>query len=301
MDATLVVMAAGMGSRYGGLKQMDPVGPAGETLLDYSVFDAVRSGFDSLVFVIRREFETEFRQRISSRFEDVLPVRFAFQDLHDLPGGFQAPADRVKPWGTGHAVLAARDVVETPFCVINADDFYGRGAFKTMVPFLKEQAAPDLHALVAYRLRNTLSEHGTVSRGICVTDADACLLSAREVTAIARTEAGIVAESDPELALTGDELVSMNFWGFHPSLFASLEAQFAEFLAARGGEMKSEFYIPSAVNALIETGTARCRVLRSDAAWFGITYREDRDAVVESIRAMVEAGEYPAGLSWLKE
>lgn len=296
---TLLIMAAGMGSRYGGLKQMDAVGPCGETLLDYSIFDAARSGFKKVVFIIRRDFDAEFRQRVGSRFASVLPVEYVYQEMNDLPDGFVAPEGRTKPWGTGHAVLAARHVVREPFCLINADDFYGRQAYEEMVGFLSSEASPDVHALVAYKLQNTLSENGTVSRGLCTNDGNGFLASVREVTSIEKSANGIKTPSDPDLSLRGQELVSMNFWGFHPAIFPAVEKKFREFLKTNLNEPKAEFYIPFAVDELIQSKKAKVRLLRCDAEWFGVTYREDKEPVQYAIQSRIDAGEYPAPLTGL--
>lgn len=296
---TLLIMAAGMGSRYGGLKQMDSVGPCGETLLDYSIFDAARSGFKKVVFIIRKDFDAEFRRRVGSRFSSVLPVEYVHQEIDDIPGDFQVPEGRTKPWGTGHAVLAARHVIREPFCLVNADDFYGREAFEEMAGFLTGAVAPDVHALVAYNLQNTLSENGTVSRGLCRDDGQGFLASVRELTSIGRSADGIEAFSDPGIKLNGSEPVSMNFWGFHPAIFPVVEKTFHEFLANQIANPKSEFYIPYAVDALIQSGKAKVRLLRCDSEWFGVTYREDREPVQKAIKSRVDSGEYPAPLTGL--
>lgn len=291
----LLVLAAGMGSRYGGLKQIDPVGPAGETVLDYSVYDALAAGFGKLVFVIRRDFESTFREKVGRRFESRAEVRYVYQELDCLPGGVQVPAGREKPWGTGHAVwCAARDLSEA-FAVINADDYYGADSFRQLGQALASadvSASPAPCCMVGFRLANTLSEFGAVSRGICTVDAQRRLLAVNEATGI---EARQVA-ADGRATYRGDEIVSMNCWGFTPAIFPSLERQFSAFLAQRGGELKSEFYIPSAVTGLIAELVATVSVLPTNSSWFGVTYREDRPHVVAALRALVQAGVYPERL-----
>ena len=301
MKPTLVVLAAGMGSRYGGLKQVDPVGPSGEAILDYSVFDAERGGFGKVVFVIRKDFEAEFREKVGRKYEGLVAVDYCYQDLNDLPAPFALPDGRTKPWGTAHATRAARAVVREPFAVINADDFYGRDAMAKLGAALSQLREGDekLHFLmVGYRLDLTLSANGSVARGICDVSPDGFLKGVTEMTKLVR--AGDVAEnredeSNPVKAPL-DARVSMNCWGFTPRLFDELETRFAKFLAAHGTEMKSEWYIPFVVDELIREGKADCRVLPTDSSWFGVTYREDKPFVVDSIRKLVEAGEYPANL-----
>lgn len=299
MKPTLVVLAAGMGSRYGGLKQVDPVGPSGEAILDYSVFDAIRGGFGKVVFVIRKDFETEFKERIGKKYEGLVAVDYCYQDLNDLPAPYAFPEGRTKPWGTAHATRAARHVVKEPFAVINADDFYGRDAMAKLGAYLSSVDPTSLHfAMVGYRLDLTLSENGSVARGICDISADGMLRGVTEMTKLVR--AGEVAENrEGEAApvrVPLDARVSMNCWGFTPQLFAELEARFVKFLAARGTEMKSEWYIPFVVDELIKEGRADCKVLPTDSSWFGVTYREDKPYVMAEIRKLVEQGEYPANL-----
>jgi UTP-glucose-1-phosphate uridylyltransferase len=288
---TLVLLAAGMGSRYGGLKQVDPVGPSGETLLDYSIYDALRAGFGKVVFIIRHDIEAQFREVVGKRFEGRVPVDYAFQELNDLPAGFAVPAGRAKPWGTTQAVLAAEKVVREPFAVLNADDFYGRNSFATVAQHLTS-GSRDL-AMVGFQLKNTLSEHGTVARGICGVGPDGYLTSVEELTKIEKTATGA---RDGERSLTGDELVSMNFWGFHPAVFGNLRERFTAFLQRAGQEQKSECYIPATVNELMAAGQARVRMLSSTDPWFGVTYKEDKPRVVASIARLVADGVYPAKL-----
>ena len=291
MAPTLLVLAAGMGSRYGGLKQIDPVGPAGETVLDYAVFDAQRAGFGRVVFVIRRDFEELFREKIGARYAGRMAVDYVFQSLDALPAGFTIPPGREKPWGTGHAVWCAREAVKENFAVINADDFYGADSFAQLGKFLADARGPQF-AMVGFRLAKTLSEHGAVSRGVCVADAAGALKSITEQTGILASEVG--ASSGKKFS--GEELVSMNCWGFTPALFGVLDAQWREFLAARGGEAKAEFYLPGAVSEQIARGQASVRVLPTASAWFGVTYRDDKPRVTAAIAALVAAGKYPARL-----
>lgn len=301
VKVTLLLLAAGMGSRYGGLKQLDRVGPAGETLMDYSIFDAIRAGFSRVVFVIRRDIEAEFKAVIGSRYAGRIEVDYAFQSMDDLPAGFSVPPGREKPWGTGQAVYAARDVIREPFAVINADDFYGRESYEKLAGYLKtcRSGRPLDGCMCGYRLRRTLSENGSVSRGVCRTDAEGHLVKVIEHTKIARESDGRIIstlEDGRRVEFTGDELVSMNCWGFAPEIFDELGRLFAAFLAARGSELKSEFYLPFAADELIAEKRAAVRMLESDADWFGITYREDRPVVVEGLRSMVAAGHYPEKL-----
>ncbi|MGI8601545.1 MAG: nucleotidyltransferase family protein [Verrucomicrobiales bacterium] len=299
---TLVILAAGMGKRYGGLKQIEGMGPGGETLLDYSVFDAQRAGFAKVVFVIRREFADQFRDQIAARFSGFMAVELALQDQNDLPrhllpAGF-APARREKPWGTGHAALAARHAIKEPFGVINADDFYGRASFVTMAEFLAQPGlagVPCRNCMVAFTMRHTLSEHGTVARGVCTVSPEGHLQRVEELTDLVKTPAGASnrpAKGD-ERTFTGDEPVSLNMWGFTPRIFSEFERVFASFLTERGHDPKAEFYIPFALDQLIQEGREQCRVLRSHSEWFGVTYREDVAHVRESLRRLHEKGHYP--------
>lgn len=290
MAPTLLVLAAGLGSRYGGLKQIDPVGPAGETILDYAVFDAWRAGFRRVVFVIREEFAEVFRAKIGARYAGRLEVAYVFQSLADLPPGFSPPPGRERPWGTGHAVWCARAVLDGPFAVINADDFYGADSFVRLAAFLAgARGAEASFAMVGFRLAHTLSEHGAVSRGLCRAQADR-LESIEELTGLTGDAVG------PGRRFTGAELVSMNCWGFTPALFPGLAAELEAFMRARGGEPRSEVYLPAAVSALIARGEAAVRVLPTESGWFGVTYREDRPRVQTALAGLVAAGAYPAGL-----
>lgn len=292
---TLLVLAAGMGSRYGGLKQLDPVGPGGETLLDYSVHDALRAGFDRVVFLIRRDIEKDFRAMVGARYEGKIATGYAFQQLDSLPAGFTPPAGRAKPWGTAHAIWCARDSITAPFAAINADDFYGADSFRQLGSFLSSvnpAASPATFAMAGYRLDKTLSEHGTVARGICEVGADHLLRGVEEVTDLARRADGAIAAGERTFA--PDTPVSMNFWGFTPRIFPLLEEVLRNFLAQHAASEKAECYIPSAVAEMIADGTVTVRVLPTEAAWFGVTYREDRARVVASIARLVADGAYTA-------
>ena len=303
MKPTLVVLAAGMGSRYGGLKQVDPVGPSGEAILDYSVFDAHRAGFGKVVFIIRRDIEEVFRAQIGSKYEGLLPVDYAFQDITDLPSPYTVPAGRSKPWGTAHAIRAARDVVHEPFAAINADDFYGRDAFQRLGAFLQapaaeDSAAPLRFAMVGYKLSLTLSEHGSVARGICSIDGAGRLSKVVEHVKLVKTATG-AHDEDPAAEVkdfSGDERVSMNLWGFTPALFDALEARFPAWLAANAEREKSEWYIPFVVDEMVHEGAATVDVLPTESSWFGVTYREDKPFVTAEIRKLVDADEYPPSL-----
>ncbi|MEI7728085.1 MAG: nucleotidyltransferase [Verrucomicrobiota bacterium] len=298
---SLVVLAAGVGSRYGGLKQMEPLGPGGEAVLDYAVFDAKRAGFNRFVFVIRKDIERDFRDLLARRFERHVEVQYAFQERDALPPGFSAPSNRVKPWGTGHATLCAAPVTPGPFAVINADDFYGAASYQVLADYLQaapSQAAPEAYAMVGFQLDRTLSEHGAVARGVCHTDHAGNLNSVEELTGITRTPDGIGnREANGSLRmLTGHEAVSLNCWGFQPGLFDHLRMLFADFLKQHGQDLRAEFYLPFAINALIQQGKARVKVLPTPCSWFGVTYREDRPRVVEGIRALIRQGAYPERL-----
>ena len=299
---TLVVLAAGMGSRYGGLKQMDPMGPHGETVLDYSVYDAIRAGFGRVVFVIREDFATAFQQGVGVRFADRIQVDYVFQQLDDLPAGFSVPDGRSKPWGTAHAVRAARQVVLEHFAVINADDFYGRDAYLRAVAFfdsLPSNATNEI-AMVGYPLENTLSDHGQVNRGICQIDEQGFLTNVEEYLHIERESDGFVrgnALDGKRHVIPAGSLVSMNFWAFGPDFFVQLEEGFSRFLAESGAQLKSECYIPTVVDHLIHAGHAQCAVLQTTSPWFGVTYPDDKPYVVESIRKLIAFGIYPDKLA----
>lgn len=294
MKPTLVVLAAGMGSRYGGLKQIDPVGPAGETIIDYSVYDAMRAGFGKLVFVIRRDIEAAFKDTVGRKFEGKLPVSYVYQALDDLPSGFSVPAGRTKPWGTSHAILTAASAVNEPFAVINGDDFYGTTSYRVLAQHLQSGGAD--YAMVGFVLRNTLSEFGSVARGVCEVGADGYLRTVTERTKIEKDGQGGATFPDEKgqpQRLTGAEIVSLNMWGFPAAIFPHLRRMFVDFLKQHGSSEKTEFYIPTAVNDLVRGGQARLKVLETPDSWFGVTYREDRPRVQESVRALVTRGDYP--------
>lgn len=300
MKPTLFVLAAGMGSRYGGLKQLDGLGPNGETIMDYSIFDAIRGGFGKIVFVIRKDFEQDFREKIISKYENHIPVEVVFQSIDKLPEGFTCPEERTKPWGTNHAVLMGKDVIREPFAVINADDFYGRDSFAVLGKFLSElpEGSKNTYCMVGFRVGNTLSESGTVARGICSTDEHRHLTTVVERTEIMRVN-GPVCYKDEEgawVAVDDNTPVSMNMWGFTPDYFQYSEKDFVEFLKENISKPKAEYYIPLMVNKLINEGTATVEVLDTTSHWFGVTYAADRQGVVDKLQALVDAGEYPAKL-----
>ena len=297
MKPTLLILAAGMGSRYGGLKQLDHLGTSGETIMDYSVFDAVRAGFGKVVFVIRRSFEDEFRDMFIKKLEGKVDVELVYQDLDNIPSGFSVPADRTKPWGTGHAILMAKNVINEPFAVINADDFYGAEAFGVMAKFLTNGVSDTEYAMNGYQLSKTLSDFGSVARGICSVDANGFLTDIKERTSIERKNGKIVfTENDTEVELDENVPVSMNFWGFAPNLFKHLEEKFVAFLKANAENPKSEFYIPFVVDDLMKEGKVKTKVLPANATWFGVTYKEDRPATVAKIAELVKQGLYPEKL-----
>lgn len=300
MKPTLMILAAGMGSRYGGLKQVDPIGPSGETILDYSVYDAIRAGFGKVVFIIRKDIETDFREIFINRLQKHIDIDWVFQETDVLPEGFKAPEDRVKPWGTGHAVLMAAKKIKEPFAVINADDFYGFDAFKTICDFFADQQASgsEDYAMVAYELQNTLSDFGAVSRGECSTDDKGWLQSVTERTRIERVNGNIVyQESDgTQIQLNNNTPVSMNFWGFTPGFFGHLEKQFIDFIKTNEGNLKSEFYIPTVVDNLIKSGQEQVKVLSNSGQWFGITYKEDKPLVISKLNELIAKGHYPSNL-----
>ena len=284
-------MAAGMGSRYGGLKQLDAIGPSGETIIDYSVYDAIKAGFNKVVFIIRKDFEQEFKTKITDKYEGQIQVEFAFQDLNDLPDEFTCPEGREKPWGTGHAILSARNVINEPFIAINGDDFYGRESFKVVADYYREGA--NSFSMVAFKLDKTLSSFGGVTRGLCTVN-DEKLNTVIETADLEKTDYGV--SSNRDIELDGSEPVSMNVWGFTPILFKYLNEKFVEFLSENGTEMKSEYLIPSVVNELIQSGQETVHVLRSGATWFGVTYKDDKPFVEGEIEKLVNKGEYPGKL-----
>jgi UTP-glucose-1-phosphate uridylyltransferase len=295
MKPTLLILAAGMGSRFGGLKQVEPVGPNGETILEYSIFDAIRAGFGKVVFVIRESFADDFKARFEPKLAGRIELEYVFQETNKLPKGFELPEGREKPWGTGHAVLMAKDVINEPFAAINADDFYGAEAYQVIAEYLRKLTDPKKYAMVGYQLNNTLSEFGSVSRGICVTDADQQLTKITETHKIKQEGERLLCESETG-ELTGNEIVSMNFWGFHPSIFQNIENQFIKFLKDNIHLPKSEFYIPFVVFEMILKGQASVNVLTADSPWFGVTYKEDKPFVIEQIQKLTDQGIYPAKL-----
>ncbi len=295
---TLLILAAGMGSRYGGLKQIDRLGPGGETITDYSIFDAIRAGFGKVVVVIRKDIEDQFRE-FFDKFSDKITVEYVFQELDKLPEGYSVPADRQKPWGTGHAIMMASNSIKEPFAVINADDFYGAEAYQIMVKHLISIASVESndYCMVGYPLINTLSDYGSVSRGVCGLDEEDFLKSIVERTKIEKTENGIeFTDGDNKVSLTGNEIVSMNFLGFTPTMFNYLNREFKKFLDEKINVLKSEFYIPSVVDTVLNSGEASMKVYKTNSKWFGITYREDRENVVNSINKLIEEGAYPEKL-----
>jgi UTP-glucose-1-phosphate uridylyltransferase len=299
MKPTLLVLAAGMGSRYGGLKQVDPVGPSGEIIIDYSIYDAIRAGFGKVVFVIRKDIEESFKESIGNRYEGKIEIDYAFQELDNLPSGFELPEERQKPWGTGHAILMAKDLINEPFAVINADDFYGQSGYQLIADYLRNAKDTEKadYCMVGYILRNTLSEFGTVSRGVCACTDDGYLIDVEELTKIKKTgDSAKNIEEGAERELTGNEIVSMNLWGFTPSIFKVLEDDFKLFLAENIDKPKSEFFIPSIVDKAIKNNLATTMVLECPERWFGITYREDKPEVVKSIQKLVDQGKYPEKL-----
>ena len=299
---TLLVLAAGMGSRYGGLKQLDPMGPSGETLLDYSVYDALQAGFEQVVFIIRRDLEADFRAMIGTRYEGRIAVDYVFQQLEHLPDGFLVPEGRVKPWGTTHAIWCARNAIQTPFVAINADDFYGSHAYQVMAKFLDTSSVDGTgFAMAGYRLDRTLSEHGSVARGVCQATSDGKLVSINECTGITRRD-GRISQSLPDGAeenFSGDELVSMNFWGLTPAVFPLLEDQLVTFLKNHSMDPKAECFIPMSIGEMVTNGQATVDVIPTDSQWFGVTYQDDKPRVMEALAALHAEGSYPAPL-WKK-
>jgi NDP-sugar pyrophosphorylase family protein len=299
---TLIIMAAGIGSRYGGLKQVDPIGPNGEIIIDYSVYDALRAGFDKIVFVIRQELEEAFREKIGRQVEQRVQTAYVFQDVSDVPPGIHIPPERSKPWGTAHAVLSCKDVVSAPFAVINADDFYGRQAFEALSGYLSQaQDGPQGYdyCMAGYVLRNTLSEFGSVARGVCTIDSSGYLVAVNERTKIERdgSDARYSEDGQHWTRLPGDAIVSMNCWGFTPSFFAELEAEFPRFFQRSADNLlKAEFFLPDVVNSLLQAGKARVRVLPVAERWFGVTNKADRPVVQAALRELVENGVYPRDL-----
>ena len=297
MQPTLVVLAAGMGSRYGGLKQLDPVGPSGEFILDYSVFDAIKAGFGKVIFIIRHDIDEIFKEKIGSRYAGKIKVEYAYQELNKLPAGFKVPEGRQKPWGTGHALLMVKDLCKEPFAVLNADDFYGRSSFQLLADHFKKYAGEqNVYGIPAYLVKNTLSEHGAVSRGVCsVVNGE--LTDVVERTHIEKNNDQIFfVDNGAKTNISSDTLVSMNMWGINPNFFAYLEGLFLDFLKVKGNELKSEFFLPSAVDALIRQKKVSVKVYESKEVWFGVTYPEDKKEVVLSIKQKINQKVYPENL-----
>lgn len=300
MKPTLFVLAAGMGSRYGGLKQLDPLGPNGETIMDYSIYDAIKAGFGKVVFVIRKDFENDFREKILSKYEGHIPVEVVFQSIDKLPEGYEVPADRTKPWGTNHAVLMGKDAIKEPFAVINADDFYGRNAFEVMAKeLMRERTRKGDYCMVGFRVGNTMTENGSVARGVCSTNDNGELTSVVERTAISYNDKGEIVFTDEngvEQKLEPNVPVSMNLWGFTPDFFDYSDREFRRFLDKDINTPKAEFFIPLCIDALIHNGEATVKVLDTDSRWFGVTYSADRPGVVAKFAELSENGTYPSPL-----
>jgi NDP-sugar pyrophosphorylase family protein len=299
MKPTLLVLAAGLGSRYGGLKQLDGLGPNGETIMDYSIYDAVKAGFGKVVFVIRKSFEAEFKEKVTKKYEHLLPVEIVFQELDNLPEGFELNPERVKPWGTNHALMMGKSVINEPFAVINADDFYGRKSYQVICDFLSQlEGSKNKYCMVGYRVGNTLSESGTVARGVCETDESSNLTGIVERTQIKRND-GVVQfldENEEWISLPDNKPVSMNMFGFTPDYFEYSDDFFVDFLKENEEKLKAEFFIPTLVNDLIVDDKIEMRVLDTTSQWFGVTYQEDRPFVVSKFKELVDKGEYPSPL-----
>lgn len=297
MKSTLLILAAGIGSRYGGVKQMDQIGASGESIIDYSVYDAIKAGFTKVVFVLNPKIEKEFKEIYESRLAGKIETAYVLQETTAVPKGVPINTARVKPWGTGHAVLVAKDVINEPFAVINADDFYGREAFVTLNSFFAESKnKPNEYAMVGYRLKNTLSENGTVSRGVCQSK-NGHLTDVVERFEISEKQGTVTyVDGEKEVAIDGNSLVSMNFWGFKPKFFNQLEEDFIDFIEANSHELKAEFYIPTVVNDLIKNKAATVSMLTSDDQWFGVTYKDDKQVTIQKVKELVENGYYPNNL-----
>ena len=293
MKPTLLVLAAGMGSRYGGLKQLDGVGPAGETIMEFSIYDAIKAGFGKVVFVIRKSFEKDFRDRFQNLFEDKIEIAYAFQDINVSFDGIEDMPERTKPWGTAHAVLAAKEFVNEPFAVINADDYYGLDAYQLVADFLRNEAAPDHYSMVGYSLGNTISDHGSVNRGVCNMDKNKHLVGMTERIGIERFHQYICyKDGEDRISLAPDTLVSMNLFGFHHAIFNAIETGFEAFVRANYKKPKAEYYIPLVVNEMINNNTMKMSVIPTNATWYGVTYQEDRPTVVAALKELSDAGHY---------
>jgi NDP-sugar pyrophosphorylase family protein len=299
-ETSLVIMAAGMGSRYGGIKQLEPVGPSGEIIMDYSIYDAIEAGFDKVVFIIRKDLEKDFKEIIGNRIEKIIKVEYVFQELDQLPSGFAKPEGRTKPWGTGQAVLCCKDVVQGPFAVINADDYYGKEAFKIVYRFLNTDGyRSNQYCMAGFILGNTLSENGAVTRGVCKANSDGMLIDIEETAGIVPEGDHAAAKNSAGEAITIDlnSVVSMNMWGFHPELFQALEHGFVDFLSkTTDNDLKKEYLLPTVVGDLVKNQAAEVYVLKTMDRWFGVTYKEDKEAVVKSIQKLINKGDYPTKL-----
>lgn len=295
---TLLVLAAGMGSRYGGNKQLDQVGPSGETIIDYSIYDAIRAGFGKIIFVIRRDIENQIKEHFVDRLKDKIDVDYVFQEITNLPEGVAVNPERAKPWGTSHAILVAKDKIHEPFGVINSDDYYGVKSFKKLYNFLTKDKDDNCHCIVGYKLGNTLSDNGDVNRGVCRVSDDGYLEHIVETRKISKTPTGAVAPNPEggEFVFTGDEIVSMNLWGFKPSCFEKLEKEFSNFINKYGMELKSELDIPTSVDKYVKNGEIKIKILKTNEKWFGVTYKEDKPFVVKSLRKKVDRGVYPESI-----
>ena len=297
MKPTLLILAAGMGSRYGGIKQMDSFGPSGETIIDYSIYDAIQSGFGKIVFIIRDDFAEAFKNIFEPKLKGKVEIDYVMQEMDSFTNDFKLSTERTKPWGTAHAVLCAKDAIHEPFAVINADDFYGRDAFEKAAKFLKKEISPETWCIIGYQLSKTLSENGTVSRGVCQVDDDGNLVSIAERIKIYREGNKIIyEENDAKTELPADTSVSMNFWCFHQNAFDYIQKLFQRFLQENGDKPKAEFFIPIVGDAFIKEKLGKIKVIQTSAQWFGVTYREDAPGVKQSIEALVESGAYPKKL-----
>ncbi|MFI5155792.1 MAG: NDP-sugar synthase [Chitinophagales bacterium] len=298
MQPTLLILAAGMASRYGSMKQIQGFGPSGETIMDYSIYDAIKAGFTKVVFIVRKEFAEDFKAIFEPKLTGRVATEYVFQDLHDFTGKFELPGNRTKPWGTAHAVLCAKSAIREPFAVINADDYYGQDAFHKASGFLITQCNPGLHSIIGYELAKTLSENGSVSRGVCVVDSENNLISINERTKIYRDVDGRITyeEEEKKYDVPYDSKVSMNFWCFDPSIFSFIERLFIEFLAENGSDPKSEFFIPIIGDRFIKAGKGKIRIIPTSAQWFGVTYKEDAPEVQKSLNALIASGMYPKTL-----
>jgi len=299
MKPTLLVLAAGMGSRYGGNKQLDEVGPSGETIIDYSIYDAIRAGFGKIVFVIRRDIEEQVRERFVKKLKGKIEVEYVFQEITNLPEGVKVHPERAKPWGTSHAILVAVNKIKEPFGVINADDFYGAESFRILYDFLMNDKVPNNYCIVGYKMKNTLSDHGHVNRGVCRVNSEGLLVNIVETRQIEKLPDGAQApgHNGRMEQYTGNEVVSMNLWGFKPSCFGFLQKEFRSFIDAKGMDLKSELDIPTSVDKFVKSGEITIQILMSNEHWFGVTYREDKPFVVENIASMIRKGVYPSKIN----